>query len=109
MGEKPSLIEFCPLWHGPNSLMERFQTINVILIVQGVGLMVILFPMAIFLCHGKVPCGVVLLSWTKSEFCKFFFCEVPSGTFCNFSILSLFLLKFLSFLPVTFVSVLQRI
>jgi hypothetical protein len=39
---------------------------------------------------------------TKFQFCKFSFYEVPSGTFCNFS---LFLLSFLAFFPVIFVSV----
>jgi hypothetical protein len=42
---------------------------------------------------------------TKLQFCKFSFCEVPSGTFCNFSVLALFLLSFLAFFPVRFLSV----
>jgi hypothetical protein len=36
---------------------------------------------------------------TKLQFCKVSFCEVPSGTYCNFSILAFFLLSFLAFFP----------
>ena len=40
---------------------------------------------------------------TKLQFCKFSFCEVPSGSFCNFSIWALFLLSFLAFFRVRFI------
>jgi hypothetical protein len=68
MGKKPSLTQFCLLWHGPNSLVVRFLTINAFFSIQGVVLTVILFPMAIFLRHGKVPCDVALISWRSSNF-----------------------------------------
>ena len=64
----------------------------------------------------NVPNGYIASPWrsamwccfdirTKLQFCKFSLCKVPSGTFCNLLILSLFLLNFLAFFPVSFISV----
>jgi hypothetical protein len=53
-----------------------FLTINVVLNVLGISLMVILFPMDIFIFHGKVPCDVVLISRRSSSFANF-----PSAKF----------------------------
>jgi hypothetical protein len=76
MGENSSLTQFCPLWHGPNDLVEKFLTINVFLLIQGFILMVRLFPMAILLHHGEVPCDDVLISRQSSNFENF-----PSAKF----------------------------
>jgi hypothetical protein len=76
MGEKPSLTQLCPLWHGPNGLVVNFLIINAFLPIQVVGLMVILFPTAILHRHGEVPCDVVLISRRSSNFANF-----PSAKF----------------------------
>jgi hypothetical protein len=46
------------------------------------------------LCCSGIP--------AKFQSCKPSFCEVPYGTFCKFSIFSLFLLRFLAFFPIMF-------
>jgi hypothetical protein len=67
MGEKPSLMQLCPLRRGPNGLMARFLVITVVLTIRVIGLMVIMPPMVIFLHHGEVPCCVVLVSRRSSD------------------------------------------
>jgi hypothetical protein len=62
MDERSSSMRFDPLQSSPNGLMESFWEITVVLTVQVVGLMVIIISMAISLCHGEVPCCVVLIS-----------------------------------------------
>jgi hypothetical protein len=84
MGEKPSLTQFCLLQCGPNGLMVSFLTINSFLPVRGIGLMVILFPTAIFLCHGEVPCDVVLISRKISSFVNFSSAQFPLELFVTF-------------------------
>jgi hypothetical protein len=44
-------MQLCPLRCGPNGLMARFIAKNVVLTIRGVGIMVIIPSMAIFLCH----------------------------------------------------------
>jgi hypothetical protein len=76
MGDKPSGIQFCLLRRGPNGLMVRFLTMNVVLTIRGASLMVILCPMNILLLHGEVPCGTILISQRSPNFANF-----PSAKF----------------------------
>jgi hypothetical protein len=76
MEKRPSLIQFCPLRHGPNGMMVSLLTKNSFLPVRGISIMVILFPMDIFSRHGEVSCGIVMLSQQSSSFANF-----PSAKF----------------------------
>jgi hypothetical protein len=84
MGEKPSLTQLCPLWHGPNGPVEKFLIINSFLPIQFVGLTIILSPMAILLHHGEVPCDAVLISWRSSNCEKFLSTKFPLEPFVTF-------------------------
>jgi hypothetical protein len=64
--------------------MARFFTINVVLTICGVGLMVILFPMAILLHHGEVPCDAFLISQRSSSFENFPSAKYPLDPFVTF-------------------------
>jgi hypothetical protein len=76
-GEKPSLTQFCPLWHGPNGLVMNFMIINAFLPIRAIGLTVILSLMAILLRHGEVPCDAVLISRRRSNFANFPYAKFP--------------------------------
>jgi hypothetical protein len=87
MGEKPSLTQLCPLWHGPNGLVANFLTINAFLPVQVIGLMIILFPtmsqITVIIVtlsryqNCEVPCDTVLISRRSSNFAKFSSAKFP--------------------------------
>jgi hypothetical protein len=77
MGEKPPLTHLCPLWCCLNGLVVSCLTINSFLPIRGVGIMVILFSMAIFLCYGEVPCDAVVISRRSSSFVNFPFAKFP--------------------------------
>jgi hypothetical protein len=74
---KPSLTMFCLLWHGPNGRMVSWLSINGFLSVQSIDLMVIMSPTAILLCHGEVPCVIVLISRQSSNFANFSSARFP--------------------------------
>jgi hypothetical protein len=105
MGMRSPLTQFFPLWCGLNGWMARWLAINGFLSIQSIDLIVIMFPNDYIASPWQsAMCRCSDIS-TKLQFFKFFFCEVPYRTFCNLSILSLFLLIFLAFFPVSFVSV----
>jgi hypothetical protein len=97
-------MKFHPLWCGTNGPREIFQAITVFLVVLE--------------CHSNgrdASNGNISSSWRSSnirfsnipvkfQFCKPSFCEVLSGTSCNFSNFSFFLLSFLAFFPIIYVS-----
>ena len=84
MGEKPLLIQLCPLWRSPNGLMARFLTMNFVLLIWGVSLTVILFPTTILLCHGEVPCGTIMISQQSPSFANFPSVKFPLEPYVNF-------------------------
>lgn len=100
----PQSIQFHPLWHSPNSPMAIFLETTVFLVilehhsnVRDVSNDHIASPWK----SANLGCSTIP---TRFKFCKSSFCEVLSGTSCNFSSFSFFLLSFLSFFPVIYIS-----
>jgi hypothetical protein len=96
----PQSIRFHPLWRGPNGPMVIFPAITTFLAIlehrsngQDASNGHIASPWR----SASLRCSAIP---ARFKFCKPSFCEVFSGTSCNFSNFSFFLLSFLAFFPV---------
>jgi hypothetical protein len=90
-------MQLCLLRRCPNSLVVRFMTINVILIHLGCRSNGYTFSNGYIASPWKNSMWRCSVIPTKFKFWNPSFCEVPSGTFCNFLNFPLFLLSFISF------------